>query len=268
MIIREIIAEADEKSWAQSAKDFGSEWATGVASVPGDLWDLTKKTATSAAKDFVDPESYKQDWEAIKRGAKFAASDPKGALKHAAQSTDDFVNALANRATFGLADKGQAALNALTGYDTSRMGKIEKIKEPTDYEAEKTKQYYRSQAKAERSPSATKAGDIAGTLVSPPFLAGAKAAGTLGRAIVPKVVQKSLTQVPGQTAKNIAKGTVTVPAKVATDIAGGIAGDQAAAAAVKKIDPYDPYHGEEEFRAFEDKNSDLVRLKDLVNYRL
>ena len=262
MKMNEIITEAEKKSWLDATKEFGSEWGKEMANVPGHLYQLGK----DAAKDFVDPESYKRDYEAVKRGAKFAAQDPRGALKYAAQSTDDFVNALANRATFGLADKGQAALNAITGYDTSRMGQVKKIKEPTDYDNEKYKMNMQSLDRKERSPSATKGGDIAGMVVSPPFLAGAKVANVVGGKLVPSVIQKSLTPVAGQTTKNLAKGTVTVPSKLATDFAGGIAATKGVEKGIEKYDPYDAYYGAPEYRAF-DEGTELQRYKQLTKYR-
>jgi hypothetical protein len=252
MKMYEVIKEAEEKG-------FGSEWASDMAKVPGDLYKLGK----DAAKDFVDPESYKRDYEAVKRGAKFLARDPRGALRYAGQSIDDFTGQLANRATFGLADKAQAGLNALTGYDTSRMGKVEKIKEPTDYEKEKEKQYDRAAAAQDRSPTATKAGDVAGTLLSPPFLAGAKVANVVGGKVIPKAIQKAFDPIAGQTAKNIAKGIVAIPSKVATDFAGGIAAQKAAERGVKKVDPYDPYVSDP---VFETEYREINRLKNLINY--
>ncbi len=271
MIIRDIIAEAEEtqkdKSWAQSAKEFGSEWASDVAKVPGELAGF----ATDVGKAAIDPETYKKAGEKAGEFYDYAKKDPRGAVRKSGETISDFLTRTGNRATFGLMDKATAAANALTGYDTSSMDPKDwkKIKEPTDYETEKSKMYDLAAAAQERSPTATKVGDVTGTLVSPPFLTGAKLARSLGGAVLPKTLQKVFTPVAGQTTKNVAKGTVAVPTKLATDIAGGIAAEKGASNIVKKVDPYDPYHGEEKYRAFEDKtNTDLVRLKDLINYRL
>ena len=250
MKMNEVIKEAEEKS-------FGSEWASDMAKVPGDLYKLGK----DAAKDFVDPESYKRDYEAVKRGAKFLARDPQGAAKYAAQSTDDFIRQTANRASFGLADKLAAHGSTIaSAFDKPIRSSDEYSKR---YSQNKEKQYDRSAVAQDRSPNVTKAGDVVGTLLSPPFLAGAKVANVIGGKVIPKVVQKAFEPVAGQTAKNIAKGTVAIPAKVATDFAGGIAAQKAAERGVKKVDPYDPYVSDP---VFETDHREISRIKNLVNY--
>jgi hypothetical protein len=93
------------------------------------------------------------------------------------KTADDFVRSLANAATFGLADKLAAAGSALTG--------------KADYNKEVQKQQELSKAAAARSPTATTAGEIAGTVGSLPFVGGAVlGAKALGKA-APKIAQRA-----------------------------------------------------------------------------
>jgi len=117
------------------------------------------------------------------------------------KTADDFVRSLANTATFGLADKLAAAGSSLTG--------------KADYDKQVQKQQELSKAAAERSPTATTAGEITGTLASVPFVGGALlGAKALGKA-APKIAQKTLP-------------------KLAAPIAGGTAADVAAAELTKE----------------------------------
>ena len=217
-----------QEGW-QDVADFGKEVGSGVADVARGTVDF----ATAAAKDFVDPESYKRDLEAIKRGAKFVKRDPVGAAKYAAQSTDDFVRAMANQATFGGADYAQAATNKLLGSEQDRKTwEKNRPKEPWtgSYEQYKAVQDMYSGDAEERSPTATAIGDFAGVTASLPFAGGARASLN----IAAKGTQK-LAKIPkgGKALKTIADvGTATV---------GGVAAEKGTSKAVKKYDPDNPY---------------------------
>ena len=113
------------------------------------------------------------------------------------KTADDFVRSVANTATFGLADKFAAKMSG------------------QDYKKELEKQQQQTKAAAERSPTATTAGEITGTLASVPFVGGALlGAKALGKA-APKIAQKTLP-------------------KLAAPIAGGTAADVAAAELTKE----------------------------------
>ncbi len=105
------------------------------------------------------------------------------------QTADDFVRSMANAATFGLADKFAAKMS----------GK--------DYKKELEKQTQQTQAAGERSPTATTAGDIVGTVGSVPFLGGAAlGAKTLART-APRLAQKTMPKIAATTAGGMAADT-------------------------------------------------------------
>jgi len=122
------------------------------------------------------------------------------------QTADDFVRAMANAATFGYADKAAAWLSSKTGGQ--------------DYETELKKEYGKSGAAGQRSPMASTAGEITGTVASPTFLGGA-ALGT-----------KALARVTPQ-AGNLSK--------FVAGTAGGLAADTAAEKIAQKADPNNPW---------------------------
>lgn len=122
------------------------------------------------------------------------------------QTADDFVRAMANAATFGYADKAAAWLS-------SKMG-------GKDYETELGKEYGKSAAAGQRSPIASTAGEITGTVASPAFAGGA-ALGT-----------KALARVAPQA------GTLS---KFVAGTAGGLAADTAAEKLAQKADPNNPW---------------------------
>lgn len=135
------------------------------------------------------------------------------------QTADDFARAMANAATFGYADKAAAWLSSKTG------GK--------DYETELKKEYSKSAEAGQRSPRASTAGEVTGTLVSPAFGVGTKLATKGLAAVAPK-----------------AGGL----AKFATGVTGGMAADTAAEKAAKAIDPDNPWINEN----FKDLNTILI----------
>jgi hypothetical protein len=113
------------------------------------------------------------------------------------QTADDFIRSVANTATFGLVDKFAAKMSG------------------QDYKKELEKQQQQTKAAADRSPTATAAGDVVGTVGSVPFVGGALlGAKALGKA-APKIAQKTLP-------------------KLAAPIAGGTAADVAAAELTKE----------------------------------
>jgi hypothetical protein len=245
MRINEVITEA-------SATNFAKEVGSDVADIPVGIWDRVKDTAKAA----VDPETYVKAGQnfrdAAERGIEFAKKDPRGALKYAGQTADDYVRATANKASFGLADKAQAGLNALTGIDTSDPMNIKRSS--GSYEKELKKEYGDTIDAKDRSPNATAAGDVSGLLISPAFGAGIKTAGYVGKAVAPSIA-KALAPVTGQTTRNIAKGLAKTPA----NLAAGISAEKAAEKGLKKLDPNDPH--------LFDVNEETLRLKELIKYR-
>jgi muramidase (phage lysozyme) len=236
-----------QEDW-QDVKDFGREVGSGVVDIGKGAVDL----AVAAGKDFVDPESYKRDWEAIKRGAKFAKDDPVGAAKYAARSTDDFGRAMANQATFGGADYAEA-FGRKYMYGDSKLDKHvwdkyqsqqkaahgDKFKpEPWtgSYDQYKKVQDIWSAEAEERSPNATAMGDFGGATLSVPFTGGA-------RAVLPLVAKgtEKLAKIPG----------VGKALKKVTDIGaatlGGVAAEKGTGRVVRKYDPTNPYIGEPQY---------------------
>jgi len=220
-----------KEDW-QDVKSFGKEVGSGVADVGRGMVDM----ATSAAKDFVDPESYKRDWETVKRGAKFATDDPVGAAKYAARSTDDFVRAMANQATFGGADYLEAGRRKLMapifGDEEEKALWSKNKKEPWtgSYEQHKQVQDIESDEAEKRSPTATAMGDVAGTVASVPFTGGARA----GVSVVAKGAQK-LKKIPKA-------GKILKPAaEIGAGTVGGVAAEKGTGRAVRQIDPDNPY---------------------------
>jgi hypothetical protein len=241
MRITEVITEAKDDSFA---KEVGSD----VSNTYKGLWADTKNIAKAA----VDPDTYVKAGgnarDAIDRGIDFAKKDPRGALRHVGQTADDYVRATSNAWSFGLADKAQAKLNALTGIDTSDPFDIKPS--TGDYEKELAKQYRDAADAEDRSPNATLAGKVSGTIANPAFGTGIRVGGAAAKTIAPKVV-KALSSVPGKTASNIAKNVVKNPLALAA----GISAEKAAQKAAQKVDPDNPYVDES------------IRLKELVKYR-
>jgi hypothetical protein len=211
-----------QEDW-RDVVDFGKEVGSGIVDIGRGAVDI----ATAAGKDFVDPESYKRDWEAIKRGAKFAKKDPIGAAKYSAQSADDFARAMANQATFGATDYVQAATNKLFGSDQDRKTwEKNRPKEPWTGSLEQYKavqDMYSGDAET-RSPTATELGDFAGVTASLPFAAGARTGLNLS----------------AKGTKRLSKGK-----KMAADISaatvGGVAAEKGTSRAVRQFDPDNPY---------------------------
>ncbi|CAB4133064.1 hypothetical protein UFOVP257_41 [uncultured Caudovirales phage] len=230
-----------QEDW-QDVKNFGKEVGSGVVDIGKGAVDL----AVAAGKDFVDPESYKRDWETVKRGAKFATDDPIGAAKYAARSTDDFGRAMANQATFGGADYADAFGRKYI-YGDSNLDKHvwnkyqsqqkaahgDKFKpEPWtgSYDQYKKVQDIWSDEAAQRSPTATAMGDVGGTLLSLPFTGGARA----GVSLVAKGAQ-NLGKIPKV-------GKILKPAaEIGAGTVGGVAAEKGTGKAVRKIDPDNPY---------------------------
>jgi hypothetical protein len=102
------------------------------------------------------------------------------------QTADDFVRSVANAATFGLADKFAAKMS----------GK--------DYKKELEKQTQQTQAAGERSPTATTAGDIVGTVGSVPFLGGAALGAKALAKATPRLAQKAMPKIAATTAGGMA----------------------------------------------------------------
>lgn len=152
-----------------------------------------------------------------------AAGLPRGqkAAQDTLQTADDFVRSMANAATFGYADKLAAKMSSAFG-----GGK--------DYDTELKKEYGKSAEAGGRSPIASTAGEIAGTVASPAFAGGA-ALGT-----------KALSKV----APNVGK-----IGQFVAGTAGGIAADTAAEKAAKAVDPNNPWIDE----------SDKMKIKELTN---
>jgi len=249
MKITEIITEA-EKSWWDATKEFGAEVGKEVAHAPKAVYDVGKKvvSATSDAVKRGDEIAAQigRGWEATKK-------DPMRTARIGGEIVDTGVRSMANMMTFGQADKLAGAANAAMSGSKGDFS--------SRYEKEKEKEYARSAELRDRNPEAAMVGDVAGLLANPAFGAGAKVATSLATKAAPKVVQKAFTPVAGQTAKNIGKKAVTIPAKVTTGLTGGLTATKAGEKAVGKIDPTDPYYGKEDYRVFEE------RLKYLINYR-
>ena len=93
------------------------------------------------------PEAQKQSWP-----------------EYLTQGADDAVRAAANAMTFGMADRAAAYMNRLTG-----LG-------PSNYDDALKQEVTHSEAARERSPIASAAGDVAGSLALPGFGAEALAA--------------------------------------------------------------------------------------------
>jgi hypothetical protein len=255
MKITEVITEA-EKSWWDSTKEFGSEVGKEVAHAPKAMYDLGKKAAT-ATGDIID----KRDQIAAQmgRGWEAAKKDPSKALSTAGEIAQAGARGALNTATFGYGDKALAAVKtAGSAFDKPLSGSDDWTKR---YEQEKERQYAKSAELRDKYPVASTVGDVGGLLVNPAFMGGAKLARYAAGKAMPGVVQKAFAPAAGQTAKNIGKKAVALPAKVATDLTGGLAATKAVEKGVKKYDPTDPYYGAEDYRVFEE------RLKYLINYR-
>ena len=231
----------------QDVKDFGKEVGSGVVDVGRGFADLAK----SAAKDFVDPESYKRDWETgkevLKRGAKFAKDDPVGAAKYAARTADDAARAMANTATFGGADYAEALGRKYVYGDSKHDKRVWDKYQAQQQEKHGTKpepwtgsldQYKKvqdiwSSEAEERSPTATAAGDVGGALLSVPFAGGARA----GLSLAAKGTQQ-LAKVPKA-------GKVLKPiADISAATLGGVTAEKGTGRIVRKVDPDNPYIGE------------------------
>ena len=105
------------------------------------------------------------------------------------QTADDFVRSVANTATFGLADKLAAKMS----------GK--------DYSKELEKQQQQTQAAATRSPTATTAGEVVGTVGSVPFIGGAAVGARALAKAAPRMAQKALPKLAATTAGGMAADT-------------------------------------------------------------
>ncbi len=116
---------------------------------------------------------------------------PRGQQKAstALQTADDFVRSVANTATFGLADKLAAKMS----------GK--------DYKQELSKQQQQTQTAAQRSPTATTAGEVVGTVGSVPFIGGAALGAKALAKAAPRVAQKALPKLAATTAGGMAADT-------------------------------------------------------------
>lgn len=164
---------------------------------------------------------------------------PRGqqAAQGTLQTADDFVRSMANAATFGYADKLAAKMSSMFGGD--------------EYNQSLKKEYGKSAEAAGRSPIASTAGEIAGTVASPAFAGGA----ALGA--------KALTKV----APNVGK-----LGQFAAGTAGGIAADTAAEKVAKAVDPKNPWIDEnkvdnmksKEFITKEGKISAAARAAELA----
>lgn len=212
MNIKEIIINESRpttEGWGDDIVDFGKNVATGAGNL-----------ATRVGKAAIDPETYKQVGNAIASGAKFAVNNPGQAALNTAHAVDDAVRAGTNELTFGYADKLDAKMNSMIN--------------GTNYDDELKNTYGASADAQDRSPIASKVGEI-GSYFAPVgvFNAGMKGANLVTKGLskaVPKVVASNKA---GKVAGKVVKGTAGV--------AGGLAADHAAASAEKKIDPNNPY---------------------------
>jgi LysM repeat protein len=199
-----------------------------VITIPGG------KSYTVQKGDTLGKIAKQQSGQAAKRTAPTAASTQARTTTQPAaaplQTADDFVRSMANAATFGYADKLAAKMSSAFGGDT--------------YEKELQKQYGQGAQAATRSPTATTAGEIAGTVASPAFAGGA----VLGAKALTKLVP--------------AAGKIS---KFAAGTAGGLAADTAAEKTAKAIDPNNPWIDEDnmkskEFIAKEGKLGAIAKL--------
>lgn len=199
-----------------------------VITIPGG------KSYTVQKGDTLGKIAKQQSGQAAKRTAPTAASTQARTTTQPAaaplQTADDFVRSMANAATFGYADKLAAKMSSAFGGDT--------------YEKELQKQYGQGVQAATRSPTATTAGEIAGTVASPAFAGGA----VLGAKALTKLVP--------------AAGKIS---KFAAGTAGGLAADTAAEKTAKAIDPNNPWIDEDnmkskEFIAKEGKLGAIAKL--------
>ena len=147
---------------------------------------------------------------------------PRGqqAAQSSMQTADDFVRSMANAATFGYADKLAAKMSSMFGGD--------------NYDQSLKKEYSKSAEAGGRSPMASTAGEIAGTVASPAFAGGA----ALGA--------KALTKV----APNVGK-----LGQFAAGTTGGIAADAATEKVAKAVDPNNPWIDE----------SDKMKIKEFTD---
>ena len=199
-----------------------------VITIPGG------KSYTVQKGDTLGKIAKQQSGQAAKRTAPTAASTQARTTTQPAaaplQTADDFIRSMANAATFGYADKLAAKMSSAFGGDT--------------YEKELQKQYGQGAQAATRSPTATTAGEIAGTVASPAFAGGA----VLGAKALTKLVP--------------AAGKIS---KFAAGTAGGLAADTAAEKTAKAIDPNNPWIDEDnmkskEFIAKEGKLGAIAKL--------
>lgn len=177
-----------------------------------------------------------------------------------AQGTNDAVRAAANAATFGGADYAAAAGNSMLN--------------KSDFKTELGREFNKSADAMDRSPVATTVGQVAGSVASPVFAAGAIAAPKLAAtAMGPKAVQslqKAVAPVPGQSVRNTAKNVAGAAGTMGTGIVGGLGADAAAKGVAKQMDPDNPYLDSvvDTVSAIKEEDADTVRLKELINYRM
>jgi len=220
MNIKEIIVSESKsrpttEGWGDDIVDYGKN----VASAVGDV-------ATRAGKAAIDPETYKQAGRDIAAGAKFAVNNPGQAAYNTAQAVDDAVRAGTNTLTFGYADKLDAKMKSMMGSN--------------NYDDELKNTYAASADALDRSPIASKVGEI-GSYFAPlsVFNAGMKGANLISKGLSKVVPSAVATNKAGKVAGKVVKGTGA--------IGGGIAADKAAAAGAKKVDPNNPYVDEGKF---------------------
>jgi hypothetical protein len=173
MNINEIIL--NERLGASGAKDQPSvfqdigDFAGRVGSDIVDTGKMVGNAAVSAGKASIDPETYKQAGRDIEQGWEFAKKNPKQAALNVAHTADDAIRAGSNALTFGGADW---VASKLAGTDLQTQKDL-------------------SQAAWERSPKASMAGAIAGSLADPGFYAGAKLAGKGLAKVLPAATTKT-----------------------------------------------------------------------------
>jgi hypothetical protein len=124
------------------------------------------------------------------------------------QTVDDAMRAVSNAATWDLADK------AVAGVDSVRKG--------TKYDDEAKAQDAETKAAWERSPNASMAGTIGGSMLDPAFIAGAKLTGKAATKLLPKATTRT---------GKAATGTANFGAQTA----GGFTGSRAAWDASDKL---------------------------------
>ena len=273
MKIFEVISEADESSLWQNTKDFvksipdraasgaqtADDWARGTANyVTGGRADqataeISSRLPGGGSYDQELAKEKSKSQEAEKRSPN-AYTAIKRTAKEPFQTADDAMRAAGNELTFGMAD--QWAANAAANPNATDK--------EFEFQKQLDKQQELSKAAKERSPAASATGQVGSYAIAPVFGAGmkvaAKGGGFVAQKVLPKIT-KALTTPGKNIATNIGKKVVTVPAKIGTEIAGGMSADELAKTGIKQYDPYNASEYNDYLK------EETLRLKQLINYR-